>query len=482
MFQSVLMAVGAALFLAGAPAVRAQDALQMRVVRYYRHDASQTMVKAFVEVPFALLSAAPSGPDGGMMVYTVAAQISDSTGLSLLAEPLTWTKRVPAAAKVPGASALEPMEFAVAAGLYRMKVTVTDSVSGRKAEASTEFRGYATAPVASDLLLSPAMRLAGDGDTVPQPGEMRRGNTIIVPSVVLRLTPLRTKAYYLVEAYSDKAQETAGTLQVTVLDSAGNSILRTAAKTMPVASGGGQLEGQLDLDGLPPGRYEFVVKVAVDGQEAEQRAPLVMASMQETLARDSARTGGGNGGDEAYFAAMDEAQLDSAEVPLMLIARSSELSGYDKLSVSAKRRFLTEFWKKRDFRPETARNEERERFYQALAYADQAFKVGRGTQEPGWRTDRGRIYAKYGAADDQLNRVQGGFAPAYEVWRYTRGKSRYYVFADRNGFGAYKLVYTNDLTENGVPNWREIVTEDAVKDIGQYLGIDFYASGSGTSF
>ena len=327
MFQSVLMAVGAAMFLAGAPAVRAQDALQMRAIRYYRGDASQTMVKAFVEVPFALLSAAPSGPGGGTMVYTVSAQISDSTGLSLLAEPLTWTKRVPAAAKVPGASALEPMEFAVAAGLYRMKVTVTDSVSGRKAEASTEFRGYATAPVASDLLLSPAMRLAGDGDTVPQPGEMRRGNTIIVPSVTLRLTPLRTKAYYLVEAYSDKAQETVGTLQVTVLDSAGNSILRTAAKNMPVAAGGGQLEGQLDLDGLPPGRYEFVVNVTVDGQQAERRAPLVMASMQETLARDSARSGGGTGGDEVYFAAMDEAQLDSAEVPLMLIARSSELSG-----------------------------------------------------------------------------------------------------------------------------------------------------------
>jgi GWxTD domain-containing protein len=169
---------------------------------------------------------------------------------------------------------------------------------------------------------------------------------------------------------------------------------------------------------------------------------------------------------------MDEAQLDLAEEPLELIAKSSELRNYSRLSVSAKRRFLIDFWGKRDPKPETAANEERDRFYQAIAYTNQAFRVGRGTQEPGWKTDRGRIYAKYGAASDQLKRVPAGYAPPYEVWRYTRGKSRYYVFADQNGFGAYKLIFTNDVTESGAANWREILTEDAVKDVGQYLGLN----------
>jgi GWxTD domain-containing protein len=167
----------------------------------------------------------------------------------------------------------------------------------------------------------------------------------------------------------------------------------------------------------------------------------------------------------------------------MLIAKSSELSNYGKLSVSAKRRFLAEFWRARDAQPDRPGNAERDRFYQAIAYADRTFRVGRGTQEPGWRTDRGRIYAKYGAASDQLTRVQNGGAPSYEVWRYTRGRQRYYVFADVNGFGAYKLIFTNDVTETGVPNWREILTERAVVDVGQYLGIniDLYP-GSGNSF
>jgi hypothetical protein len=99
---------------------------------------------------------------------------------------------VPVGANVLGASALELMEFPVVAGRYTMQVTVTDSVSGKAVTAEAPVVGYAAAPTASDLLLSPAMRTAGDGDSVPQPGEMRRGNTILVPAVELRLTPMRT--------------------------------------------------------------------------------------------------------------------------------------------------------------------------------------------------------------------------------------------------------------------------------------------------
>jgi hypothetical protein len=74
--------------------------------------------------------------------------------------------------------------------------------------------------------------------------------------------------------------------------------------------------------------------------------------------------------------------------------------------------------------------------------------------------------------------VPTGQAPPYDVWRYTRGRPRYYVFADRTGIGAYNLIQTNDLQETGIPTWREILTEDAVRDVGLFLGVDFYG-GSG---
>ena len=74
---------------------------------------------------------------------------------------------------------------------------------------------------------------------------------------------------------------------------------------------------------------------------------------------------------------------------------------------------------------------------------------------------------KNGSPDQQLDRIQAGRSVPYQVWRYRRGRDRYYIFADRsNGIGIYQLVHSNNVRENGVPNWREVVREEAVADIG----------------
>lgn len=462
-----------------------QDDASMRTVRYYRADDHQTRVMAFIEVPYALMQPAAASAEP-MMVYSVSANVLDSSGLALLpGGPQVWTQRVPASAQVPGAVGLELMEFKVAPGRYRMEVTITDSVSGRSTQTQSEVIGYPSMPAASDLLLSPAMRVENDGDTVPRAGEIRRGTTLLVPAVNLRLTPLRATAYYFLEAYTTSSEEETGTMQVAIVGSDGNTVLRTAASAVRLAPGGGVLKGQVDLDGLPAGDYTLDVIVTAAGESTTRSAAFSMAGLQETLAQAQAEPAAvarpSMVSDEAFFASLDEPALDSLEEPLSLIANSRELRNYDQLSVSAKRRFLADFWAKLDQTPETARNEDRERFYGAIAYANQQFKVGLGTQEPGWKSDRGRIYVKYGAADDKLRRVPSGEAPPYEVWRFTRGRSRYFVFADLTGFGAFKLIQTNDTRETGLPNWREIITEDGVRDVGYFLGVDFYGS-SGTGF
>ena len=53
-----------------------------------------------------------------------------------------------------------------------------------------------------------------------------------------------------------------------------------------------------------------------------------------------------------------------------------------------------------------------------------------------------------------LRRQQQGYAPPYEVWRYSRGKGNYYIFADRTGVGGFKLMSSNDVKEVGDPNGR----------------------------
>ena len=70
-------------------------------------------------------------------------------------------------------------------------------------------------------------------------------------------------------------------------------------------------------------------------------------------------------------------------------------------------------------------------------------------------------------------------APPYEVWRYQRGKELYFIFADRTGFGGYKLMATNDLKETQRPGYREILGREALQDISRWLGIDLFRDESG---
>ena len=126
------------------------------------------------------------------------------------------------------------------------------------------------------------------------------------------------------------------------------------------------------------------------------------------------------------------------------------------------------------------RNETRENFYNAVAYANQAFREGGRRTTPGWRSDRGRIYAKYGPYNEMLDQVAKGRAPTYQVWRYTQRKDQYFIFVDKNNLGGYQLIYTNDLTEVSRPDWQEILTADGVVDAGRWLGVNFFGS-SGVS-
>lgn len=467
---------------AAAPQAQARqpgDVMAVHTVRFYRADSRQTLVKAFVQIPLVLFAGGTSPAEGGQGSYRVSVKVSDSTGLALLQD--AWTNRFPAQAAQSGVYGLEMLEFAVVQGRYRVQVTVEDTATGRRGTAEAEVIGFAAPPAASDLLLSPQMRLATAGDTIPQAGELRVGSTLVTGAAELRLTPLRSKAFYLLEAYA--ADESSGTLAVAIRDQAGKSLLQTPASAVKVPAGGGVLRGQLDLTGLPEGTYTMVVSLVIGDQTVEREMKFSMAPLEQTLATEAARVAQVRLTDEGYFAAMSEPQLDSVAAPLIYIAKSEDrLNLYKDLSVEAKRRFLTEFWGRRDPTPGPERNEIREQFYTGVDHANQAFKEGGRATVPGWRTDRGRIFAKYGQYSEVLQRIAVGRAPTYEVWRYTRQKDRYFIFADRNGFGAYQLLYTNELNEVSKPDWREILTEDAVTDIGRWLGVNFYPTSSVNEF
>lgn len=447
-----------------------QTSLTMRAVRFYRADVARTRVKGLVQIPFALLE--PYG-SAGQLSYSVAVRVMDSTGLTLYQQG--WRSHARAMAGAPDAYTVEIVDFAVAPGRFRLDVTVQDSVSGAKQASSVEVQALTDSSVASDLLIAPEIRAASATDTVPRPGEFRTGNSLVTAAARVMLTPLRSRVYYLLEAYGGQAQT--GSLSVVVRDSAGGSTIRTPEVPVTVAAGGSVLKGQLDLTGLPPGDYAMVATLQLGDRRVERTAPLTMAGLAATLARDTARRASERETDVGYFTQMPAEELNRAEAPLIYLAESGELSVWgDDLSVEAKRRFLINFWQKRDPTQGTPVNERRRSFYRAIDFANRAYREGGRNPVSGWRSDRGRIYIKNGPPDQVLRRQQEGRAPPYEIWSYASGKGYYYIFADRSGFSAYTLLTSNDLHEPGLPGWSDILGGNAVADAQRFLGVDLTTS------
>ena len=468
---SALVALGA-----GQAGTQGSDPQQptLRAVRFYRADAGVTRVKVLVGIPYAMLT--PSGAGDSTLTYDVGVRIADASGLVLHTD--AWRGHVSAGIRDASAVALEILDFQVAPGRFRVEVTVTDSTSGARQVAETEVEGFTAMPVASDLLLSPAIRQSTAEDTLPEAGELafgQGGEILVAAAPSLVLTPLRPEAYYLLEVYAREA--TTGRVTLSIVDGAGRAVVQTQPGAIDIQPGGRILTGEVNLAGLPPGGYRMNLDLAVGEQTLQRSLPFEMAGLQETLQREVARRQVDLISDAGYFEAMTPEELREAWEPLAYLAEPADrLGGFeDALSVGAQRAWLTDFWQRRDPDPATPRNEGRERFYDAIGFANENYRERGRAGRAGWRTDRGRIFARYGAPSEVLSRPPSGRAPPYLVWRYTRGRERYFLFVDRTSMETYSLICSNDIKEPCRNDWRETIGEDAVRDIGQFLGVNFYS-------
>ena len=475
--QGTSVLVAATGLLGGVQGPASDDTVMVHAVRFYRGQ-QKTRIDAFLQVPYGWIAPTEDAP-GGKLSYEVSVRVIDSAGTSLVNE--SWSNQADAGMRGEEAFGVQGIHFWVAPGRYRLDVEVKDSISGRTKSSTTDLQGFSEPPAASDLLLSPMIRLATGSDSVPQTAEVRWGPMVVTAAARLELTPLRARAFYLLEAYS--SEPASGTLSMVVSDSQGKLVVRTDAIAVQVAAGGGVLHGQLNLTGLPPGQYTMKALLDLGHGTIERSADFLMHGVGESLEKDVARREVERVSDQGYFSEMSDDSLTAAAAPLEVIAQSGELASWGKsLSTGGKRNFLARFWAARDPTPGTPRNEAREAFYQNVELANREYREsGQGTPA-GWRSDRGRIYLRNGSPDEVKQQGANGGggrlqsrALAWEVWHYTSsGKDRFYIFIDRTGMRTYKLVHSNDVKENGLSNWNEFFGRDDLEEISRFLGTDVF--------
>lgn len=136
------------------------------------------------------------------------------------------------------------------------------------------------------------------------------------------------------------------------------------------------------------------------------------------------------------------------------IITEAERQAYQKLKTNEEReKFITHFWNLRDPDPDTEENEYRDQYYERIAYANEHYTSGK----PGWKSDRGRIYIKFGKPDEieshpsggryqRMSYEGGGSISAYpfEKWFYRHlpgvGSGIEIEFVDPTGSGEYRIA------------------------------------------
>ena len=99
------------------------------------------------------------------------------------------------------------------------------------------------------------------------------------------------------------------------------------------------------------------------------------------------------------------------------LVSDAEKAAYLSLASDTQKRyeFIERFWQQRDPSPGTTQNEFRDQHYRRIAYANERFRAA----EPGWKTDRGRIYITWGPPDLIESHPSGdGKSGPFEIWRY----------------------------------------------------------------
>ena len=191
------------------------------------------------------------------------------------------------------------------------------------------------------------------------------------------------------------------------------------------------------------------------------------------------------------------------------ITTEEERAVFLKLSTDEERdRFIEQFWLRRDPDPGTRENEFKEEHYRRILYANENFSAG----IEGWKSDRGRVYIKFGPPNSKetypaggtyfRRREEGGARTAIfpmERWEYRQiegiGDDIELEFIDDKGGGLYELTFDKQrkdallysgnmgLTQDELEQWQMTGTvskKDRIfnrREAGEYTGAHAAMSG-----
>lgn len=138
------------------------------------------------------------------------------------------------------------------------------------------------------------------------------------------------------------------------------------------------------------------------------------------------------------------------------IATRTEEQVFENLeNENAMKKYLTEFWNRRDKAADVTPGLSRNNFLRNTEYANQHFGF---LGKDGWKSDRGRVILMYGQPDEFERFPNSMDLLPYVTWYYLNLEGgAQFIFADLDGFGEYQLIHSTYRKELQNPNWQSLI-------------------------
>lgn len=220
------------------------------------------------------------------------------------------------------------------------------------------------------------------------------------------------------------------------------------------------ISASFPLDSVGAGTYGLRVTL-IDGGGTSTR----LNSFRVTVPREMARTAMLQGIMKDFPEAVNITSEEDAKKfkdEITFIAISDEMHLFESLPMEGKSSFQRDFWSRRDPDPSTPQNEFQIEHYKRFKYANTNFSRFQGGN-PGWRSDRGRIFIIYGEPTEIERFAPTPEARAWERWWYHGMEGGvYFIFVDYEAAGDYTLLHSSIRDEIKDYDW-----ENKIKFLGE---------------
>ncbi len=342
---------------------------------------------------------------------TIAFKISDLNRKVLLSDTIYRQFSIPSFAEAIKQQMTFLVQFGihVPAGQYHYSIDIIsgDKQGSTERDLSVELGSFRT----SDILLASSITSDSVGDY------LRKGSLRVVPIPSHRFTEKHQVLYFYYEIY-DIVPDTSKLEVMYKIENKNAKLVRKITRQIDKKFASQMMNFGFDIRGLAADEYRLIVEVN-DSLAQIHVAKEVPFQITRVVPKEITFEGMPYYEEIEYFVEQNEYRY---------------FSGLPKEGRAA---YLKRFWENHNY------YELAERF----SYADEHFKQG---DKPGFRTERGRIYVRYGAPDNVgRSDIEYYESRPYELWEYYDGTQ--FLFLDVRRTNEYTLVWTNAIGEQSQP-------------------------------